>query len=142
MHTISFETYVTLRKLVHVSAQLCHPCGVTKTEKYNHGHNIVTVRMSYCIFQFHLPDIPRTAGDKIAKPSAVYLQPVNENRKTLAAVSRNKSSLSGGREHTLTSKLLTVKYGRSLKSFEFETSQPTTQTSRQTCQQSFSLQVK
>jgi len=51
------------------------------------------------------------------------------------------SSFPGGKQHTLTSKL-TVKYGRSLKSFEFETSQPTTQTSRQAYQQSFMLQEK
>jgi len=77
MHTVSCETYVTLRKLLHVSVQRCHPQGVTKTLKYN--QHIVTLRLSYCNFHFYLPDIPRTVGDKTAKTSDEYSQPVNEH---------------------------------------------------------------
>jgi len=88
MHTVSSETYVTLRKLPDVSTQICHSQGVTKTKEYNHRHHIVTLRLSYCNFHFHLPDITRTAGDKSAKTSAEYSQHVNKHRKTLTAFSR------------------------------------------------------
>jgi hypothetical protein len=106
MHTVSSETYVNLRKLLHVPAQIRHPQEVTKTEEYNHRHHIVILGLSYCSCYFHLPDIPRTVGDKVAKMYVEYSQPVNKHRKTLAAFTRNMSSLSGGRQQTLTSKML------------------------------------
>jgi hypothetical protein len=45
-----------------------------------------TTSQHCCIFRFHLPVIPRTVGDKIAKTSAEYSQPVERTPKNTSSI--------------------------------------------------------